>query len=95
MEFTWDANKNQSNFAKHGISFEQASQVFDDPFQLVLENYFFAEDGEQRQTIVGMIRGLLLIAVVFVDRNDIVHIINARKAEKYEENLYQYNLPKG
>lgn len=37
----------------------------------------------------------ILTDVVFVDRNGIFHIVNARKAGKYEENLYKYNLRKG
>ena len=31
MNFDWDNNKNQSNIAKHGISFEEAIAIFDDP----------------------------------------------------------------
>lgn len=35
LKFEWDARKAGDNKAKHGISFERATQVFDDP-QLVL-----------------------------------------------------------
>lgn len=28
MEFEWDENKNQSNQLKHGISFEEATEIF-------------------------------------------------------------------
>jgi uncharacterized DUF497 family protein len=31
MNFDWDNNKNQGNIAKHGISFEEAIAIFDDP----------------------------------------------------------------
>ncbi|MCP5159395.1 MAG: BrnT family toxin [Gammaproteobacteria bacterium] len=31
MAFEWDANKAATNLAKHGISFEEAKTVFDDP----------------------------------------------------------------
>ena len=34
MEFEWDENKNRANIAKHGIGFEQAKAVFDDPYSL-------------------------------------------------------------
>jgi uncharacterized protein len=35
MKFEWDPVKNQSNLAKHGISFEKAVSAFDDPFAVV------------------------------------------------------------
>ena len=34
MEFEWDANKAQSNLRKHGVRFEDAVLVFDDPQHL-------------------------------------------------------------
>lgn len=34
MEIAWDENKNKSNKLKHGISFETAEKVFDDPYHL-------------------------------------------------------------
>ncbi len=32
VEFEWDSNKAQSNLEKHGISFEEATEAFFDPF---------------------------------------------------------------
>jgi len=34
MRFEWDENKNRENRQKHGVSFEIAMEVFDDPFSL-------------------------------------------------------------
>jgi uncharacterized DUF497 family protein len=34
LEFEWDANKAESNFLKHGVTFEEASEVFLDPSTL-------------------------------------------------------------
>ena len=36
MKFEWDPDKNESNYIKHGITFEEASTVFDDEFALTL-----------------------------------------------------------
>ena len=47
MGFEWDGNKNQSNITKHGISFEEAIAVFDDPDILTFEDARF-EYGEAR-----------------------------------------------
>jgi uncharacterized protein len=34
MRFEWDESKNRRNVAKHGIPFETAMSVFDDPHAL-------------------------------------------------------------
>jgi uncharacterized protein len=31
MKFEWDKQKAKSNLSKHGISFEEAQTIFDDP----------------------------------------------------------------
>jgi uncharacterized DUF497 family protein len=31
MEFDWDSNKASSNLSKHGVSFDEAQTIFDDP----------------------------------------------------------------
>lgn len=32
VEFEWDANKAQGNIENHGVTFEEAAEVFFDPF---------------------------------------------------------------
>ncbi len=52
MKFEWDQNKADSNLSKHGVSFNEATTVFDDPFYLD----FFDPDhsfGENRYIIIG------------------------------------------
>jgi uncharacterized DUF497 family protein len=34
MRFEWDENNNLSNQEKHGLNFELAQEVFDDPLHL-------------------------------------------------------------
>lgn len=91
--FTWDPAKARRNKQRHGISFETAKEVFDDPYQVVTENYYIAEPGEQRYQIIGMTQNVVLLLVVFVDRSrpeiEIIHIISARKAEQYEQSVYE------
>jgi len=93
MRFTWDRAKARSNHRKHGVSFEEAKEVFDDPNHVILENYLLAEEGEQRQQAIGLSRGVVLLAVVFVDRSQaddvVIRLISARKANDYETYLYQ------
>jgi uncharacterized DUF497 family protein len=47
MEFDWDPSKEASNRAKHGIRFDEAVTVFDDPFAII-EN---ATRGVQRTAL--------------------------------------------
>ncbi len=43
MRFEWDENKNRENGKKHGVSFEIAMEVFDDPFWTPRERAFYEE----------------------------------------------------
>ena len=38
MEFEWDPEKDNQNQAKHGVSFEEASTLFGDPFALTIDD---------------------------------------------------------
>jgi uncharacterized DUF497 family protein len=85
-DFQWDDRKAASNFVKHGISFEMARSVFDDP--LAIEKVDDREDyGEERIAMIGMTSGRLLY-VVYAERAGAVRIISARGAEKHEQRAY-------
>jgi uncharacterized DUF497 family protein len=90
--FTWNSAKAGKNRRVHGISFETAKEVFDDPDHVAGENYFIERDGEQRYQLIGMTRNLVLLLVVFVDRStpdvEVIHLISARKAVEYEKTIY-------
>lgn len=51
MEFEWDANKAKSNRVKHGIRFEDAVLVFDDPQHLSQQDRI--DNGEYRWQTIG------------------------------------------
>lgn len=51
MKFEWDKNKNQQNIQKHGISFEEATEIFDGVvFTSIDERYDYEEI---RETSIG------------------------------------------
>ncbi len=91
MRFVWDENKNRLNKAKHGVSFEIAQGVFDDPFQLNLQDRY--EDGEERWQTIGSVEGVVVLLVAHTFRaeggEEIVRIISARKATRQERNRYE------
>lgn len=88
IQFEWDSQKAQSNFNKHGISFENACEVFFDPFV-----HFFkteSNDREIRDAIVGMTNNWQVLYVVHTIRQgDVFRIISARQATKMERKHYE------
>jgi uncharacterized protein len=94
MRFEWDEAKNLANQRKHGVSFEEASQVFLDPFYVSLKER--VEDGEQRWQTFGVIHGVLLLMVAHTVREmqgeetvDVIRIITARRANSVERRRYE------
>jgi uncharacterized DUF497 family protein len=84
--FQWDDAKAARNYAKHGVTFEAAREVFDDPFALEWSDDGQAE-GEQRFVALGMVEGRLLV-VAYTLRGDAIRIISARLAERFERRKY-------
>jgi len=85
MEFEFDERKSNSNLNKHGIDFEQAQLLWDDPE--VIEVQAKSED-EPRSLIIGKIKDRLWSAVVTY-RDSKVRIISVRSARKSEVILYE------
>lgn len=88
--FEWDPVKARSNHQKHGISFETATFVFDDPFSILeLER---VEDGEDRWQTLGMAGDAPLLLVVHTIRDgdvEVIRIISARRADRSERRRYE------
>lgn len=89
--FTWDKAKEESNRRKHGIGFEAAKQVFDDPLHLSRQDR--VEGGEERWQTVGRVGGVvvLLVAHTWLEAEGEEHlrIISARRATKVERKIYE------
>ena len=84
--FEWDDIKAATNYADHGVRFEDAQDVFKDPF--AIEQVDDREDyGEERFTIIGMVENRLLF-VVYTMRGENIRIISARGAEPHERRSY-------
>lgn len=91
MRIIWDQNKNQSNRLKHKISYEVASLVFEDPFQINVMDRI--ENGEERWQTLGMIGNVVLVLVAHTsaeqEGEEVVRIISARKATRRERQKYE------
>jgi len=88
MEYEWNNNKAVANLAKHGVSFEEAKTVFDDPLYVD----FYDPDhsyNEQRFILLGeSIQGRLLF-VSYMERDNMIRIISAREATHSERKAYE------
>ncbi len=87
MRFEWDEDKAASNLAKHGVSFEEARAVFDDPLFL---DYYDPDHSheEHRFIIVGQSREGRLLMVSYTERGEAVRLISSRTATSEERRFY-------
>lgn len=93
LRFEWDVAKALTNRRKHGVSFEIARQVFEDPHALTEHDRI--EDGERRWQTTGLVNGVLLLlvahSVVFKEdeADETIRIISARRANRKERQRYE------
>ena len=88
MEFTWDARKGRLNRRRHGISFDTALHVFDDPYHVTTQDR--EVNGEPRYQTIGMVgaHNVLLVAHTDDEETDAIRIVSARKATRTERRIY-------
>jgi uncharacterized DUF497 family protein len=88
MRCEWDKIKAAANLEKHGIAFEEAATVFDDPMYVD----FYDPDhsyGEHRYIIMGASCQQRLLFVSYTERGDAVRLISAREATPSERRGYE------
>jgi uncharacterized DUF497 family protein len=89
--FSWDESKNEINKVKHGISFEVAQFVFDDPLHVTRQDRI--EGGEFRWQTMGLVGDLILLLVAHTwhetETSEHIRIISARRATKIERKIYE------
>ncbi|MBL4827978.1 MAG: BrnT family toxin [Spongiibacteraceae bacterium] len=90
MRFEWDEAKNRVNIDKHGIDFSDIKDMFNHPMLTLLDG---REDyGEERWIGIGWMQALIGV-VVYVERHeDVIRIISARKATRYEVRRYEKSI---
>lgn len=90
MDFEWNSSKATANLKKHGVSFEEAKTVFDNPLAVIFDDDAHSI-GELREIIIGHSRQNRLLLVAFTERFGNVRIISARLATHQERDDYEQN----
>jgi uncharacterized DUF497 family protein len=86
MKFEWDENKNQQNRQKHGISFEEAKEIFSSIVFTSVDRRF--DYNEIREVSIGTIQDFVIVTVAHTERNGKTRLISARKATPKERRQY-------
>lgn len=80
------------NFAKHGVTFAEATTVFGDPLSITIRDPDRSW-AEQRFVDVGLPRFGRVLVVAYTERRNRIRIISARKATRAERNKYEEAFP--
>ena len=89
IEFAWDRRKARSNFAKHGVSFEEAQSVFlDESGRLIDDPDHSAQ--EDRFLLLGYSfqARCLIVSHCYREAGSVIRLISARRATAREEKMY-------
>ena len=90
-QFEWDNAKAIANLEKHGVSFREASEIFDDEFMQLMYDDDHSES-EERFIAIGMSKTWKLLIVVHTIRNDRFRLISARNATNSERRTYETGI---
>jgi uncharacterized DUF497 family protein len=86
--FEWDEKKADDNLRKHGVSFDEAKTVFNDPFSVTIYDPDHAGD-EERYIDIGLSSKGRLIVVSYIERDEKIRIISSREATTKEQGQYE------
>ena len=87
MKITFDPNKVETNYRKHGIRFSDAESVLFDPMALTREDR--DAEGEQRFISIGVDATGRLLVVIFSYSGEEIRLISARPASAKEREYYE------
>jgi uncharacterized DUF497 family protein len=89
-DFEWDPKKAETNRRKHGVSFSDATGVFDDPEAIGMDEEVV--DAEAREVILGVDNLDRILVVVYTYRSTKIRLISARTATKKEAREYERRI---
>ena len=90
MQFEWDPAKDARNQTKHGVAFEVAERVWNDPDHILL--FDRKENEQERWHAIGLVKGVIILTVVHAypaADDSLIRIISARRATTAERRRYE------
>jgi hypothetical protein len=88
LRFDWDEEKASRNVSKHGVDFEEAKTIFDDPLSVTIGDYQHSQE-EDRYVDIGLSSNGQLLVVVYTERGGVVRLISSREATSAERRTYE------
>ncbi len=88
LVFEWDENKSKRNLEKHGVDFEDAKTIFNDPFAITIDDPDHSVV-EERYLDIGLSSKGRMLVVWYTERNDNIRIIGCRKTIRSERRMYE------
>ena len=91
--FEWDAKKAEQNLKKHGVRFEEAKTLFNDPLLITFPDDWHS-DSEERLISVGSSARKRVLLVVHTEQEEaedtiVIRIISCRKVTASERREYE------
>jgi len=88
MDFEWDPEKAKLNESKHGVSFFEACEIFDDDHSSAVRDPDHSVD-EERYLIFGLSKAGSYLVVSYTERGDRIRLISARQMTPREREAYE------
>ena len=88
MNFEWDAMKARLNQRKHGVSFQEAAEVFGDDYSSCIRDPDHSQE-EDRYLLFGVSSKGHFLVVSCIERVDTIRIISARPMTRQERRAYE------
>jgi len=95
MQWEWDDAKNVANIEKHGVSFEEALQVFTDPSGVEKEDLAHSTAKERRLWRTGRLKSRRIVTVVYALQRDKIRLISAQERRRERREYEQAQKEKG
>ena len=86
--FEWDPEKARDNVQKHGVTFPEASEVFDDDHSSSVQDPDHSVD-EARYLIFGVSKQGKYLVVSYTERGDRIRLVSARQMTSRERRAYE------
>ena len=90
MQFEWDEAKNLENIRKRQIDFADVPEMFESAMLIELDDRI--DYGEDRWVGIGFLQNSVAVVVWTERQGDVIRIISARKANRYERKRFEQYL---